>query len=176
MFIDAVFYLWFEAFPLVFTDIYHFNLGESGLPFLGFIVSGIITVSAVMICYFSTHSPGLFIQYAVYCIYQKYHIAPRYAKAGGAVAPEIRLEIGLIASIFIPTSVLIFGFTSKASIHWIVPIIGAALYLPGIFLNFQSILMYITMAYPNHAASVLAGNDLFRSAIASVFPYVDGPL
>ena len=66
-----------------------------------------------------------------------------------------------------------FGFTSKASIHWIVPVIGAALYLPGIFLNFQSILMYITMAYPNHAASVLAGNDLFRSAIASVFPYVD---
>jgi hypothetical protein len=24
--------------------------------------------------------------------------------------------------------------------------------------------MYITMAYPSHAASVLAGNDLFRSA------------
>ena len=102
-----------------------------------------------------------------------YSSGPRYAKAGGNVAPEIRLEIGLIASLFIPTSVLMFGFTSKASISWIVPVIGAALYLPGIFLNFQSILMYITMAYPNHSASVLAGNDLFRSAIASVFPYVD---
>jgi DHA1 family multidrug resistance protein-like MFS transporter len=150
-FVYAVFYLWFEAFPLVFTDIYHFNLGLSGLPFLGFIVSGIIT-------------------YVVYCLYQKYHIGPRYAKAGGNVAPEIRLEIGLVASLFIPTSVLMFGFTSKASISWIVPVIGAALYLPGIFLNFQSILMYITMAYPDHSASVLAGNDLFRSAIASVFP------
>jgi DHA1 family multidrug resistance protein-like MFS transporter len=109
----------------------------------------------------------------VYCFYQKYHIEPRYVKARGNVAPEIRLEIGLIGSIFIPTSVLIFGFTSKASIHWIVPVIGAALYLPGVFLNFQSILMYITMAYPAHSASVLAGNDLFRSAMASVFPYVD---
>jgi MFS transporter, DHA1 family, multidrug resistance protein len=88
------------------------------------------------------------------------------------VAPEIRLEIGLIASIFIPTSVLMFGFTSKPDIHWIVPIIGAALYIPGIFITFQSILMYITMAYPTHAASVLAGNDFFRSSIASVFPYV----
>jgi DHA1 family multidrug resistance protein-like MFS transporter len=112
------------------------------------------------------------LQYAAYCLYQKYHIASRYAKAGGAVAPEIRLEIGLIASIFIPTSVLMFGFTSKADIHWIVPVIGAALYIPGIFLTFQSILMYITMAYPSHAASVLAGNDLFRSSIACVFPYV----
>ncbi len=44
---DAIFYLWFEAFPLVFTDIYHFNLGVSGLPFLGFVVSGAITVSVV---------------------------------------------------------------------------------------------------------------------------------
>jgi MFS transporter, DHA1 family, multidrug resistance protein len=169
--IDAVFYLWFEAFPLVFTDIYHFNLGESGLPFLGFIVTDIITVSRfTFVSLFISHS--VIFQYAGYCIYQKYHIEPRYVKAGGNVAPEIRLEIGLIASIFIPTSVLIFGFTSKASIHWISPVIGAALYLPGIFLTFQSILMYITMAYPTHAASVLAGNDLFRSAIASVFPYV----
>ncbi|KAJ6499548.1 major facilitator superfamily domain-containing protein [Mycena vitilis] len=129
---------WFEAFPLVFIDIYHFNQGASGLPFLAFIVSGGIT-------------------YTVYCIYQKSHIAPRYARAAAAnteVAPEIRLEIGLMASIFIPASVLIFGFSSKPSVHWIVP----------------SILMYVTSAYPAYAASVLAGNDLFRSTIASVFP------
>ncbi|KAF8917072.1 major facilitator superfamily domain-containing protein [Mucidula mucida] len=132
-FVYAIFYLWFEAFPLVFTDIYHFNLGVSGLPFLAFIVSGAIT-------------------YTVYCLYQMYHIAPRMrrAKAAGKEAPpEIRLEIGLMASIFIPTSVLLFGFASKESIHWIVPVIGAALYLPGIFLNFQSILMYVTSAYPS---------------------------
>ncbi|KAK0202579.1 major facilitator superfamily domain-containing protein [Desarmillaria ectypa] len=153
-FVYAIFYLWFEAFPLVFTDIYHFNLGTSGLPFLGFVVSGAIT-------------------YLVYILYQMYHIAPRYSRAsaeGKEVAPEIRLEIGLMASIFVPTSVLIFGFTSKESIHWIVPIIGASLYLPGIYLSFQSILTYVTSSYPAYAASVLAGNDLFRSTIASVFP------
>jgi len=171
--IDAVFYLWFEAFPLVFIDIYHFNLSLSGLPFLAFIVTGVITVSLVLICYYLLRSFSLVTQYTAYCLYQKFHILPRYVKAGGNVAPEIRLEIGLIGSIFIPTSVLIFGFTSKASIHWIFPVIGAALYLPGIFLNFQSIVLYITMAYPCHSASVLAGNGLFRSAMACVFPYVD---
>jgi DHA1 family multidrug resistance protein-like MFS transporter len=41
----AIFYLWFEAFPLVFSEIYGFSLGLGGLPFLGFIVTGIITVS-----------------------------------------------------------------------------------------------------------------------------------
>lgn len=48
--------------------------------------------------------------------------------------------------------------------------IGAALYLPGIFLAFQSILLYISMGYPKHAAAILAGNDLYRSSFASVFP------
>ncbi len=112
-------------------------------------------------------------QYTVYVIYLKYRIAPRLAEARAAgvdFLPEIYLEIGLMASIFIPTSVLIFGFTAKESIHWIVPVIGAALYLPGIYLIFQGILTYVTCAYPAYAASVLAGNDLFRSTVASVFP------
>ncbi|KAJ3711990.1 major facilitator superfamily domain-containing protein [Lentinula raphanica] len=153
-FVYAIFYLWFEAFPLVFTDIYHFDLGLSGLPFLGFSVSAAIT-------------------YTCYALYQRYHFQPRSDRAkaeGHELPPEARLEIGLIASIFIPTSLFIFGFTSKESIPWIVPIIGAALYLPGIYINFQSILMYVTSAYPSYGASVLAGNDLFRSTIASVFP------
>ncbi|KAF5389031.1 hypothetical protein D9757_005016 [Collybiopsis confluens] len=151
---NAIFYLWFEAFPLVFTDIYHFDLGISGLPFTGFLVSGAIT-------------------YTAYALYLMYHLEPRMARAaaeGKQLPPESRLEMGLMASIFIPTSLFMFGWASRASVHWIVPIIGAALYLPGIFLSFQSILVYMTFAYPMYTASVLAGNDLFRSTLASVFP------
>jgi DHA1 family multidrug resistance protein-like MFS transporter len=57
-FVYAIFYLWFEAFPLVFNDIYHFNEGVSGLPFLGFIVSGVLTVSSFLASIFqpSKHS------------------------------------------------------------------------------------------------------------------------
>ncbi|KAF7978652.1 hypothetical protein HWV62_45166 [Athelia sp. TMB] len=146
----SVFYLWFEAFPLVFNDIYHFNLGVGSLPFVAFVVTGSIT-------------------YTVYVLYNKYHMEPRMARNPN-LAPEARLEIGLMASIFIPVSLFLFGWASRASVHWIVPVIAAALYLPGIFLTFQSIMMYISLSYPHHAASVLAGNDLFRSSMASVFP------
>jgi MFS transporter, DHA1 family, multidrug resistance protein len=113
------------------------------------------------------------LQYTGYALYQKYHFQPRSDRAkaeGKELRPEARLEIGLVASLFIPTSLFIFGWASRPSVSWIVPVIGAALYLPGIYLNFQSVLMYITSAYPLYAASVLAGNDLFRSTIASVFP------
>ncbi|KAJ7785820.1 major facilitator superfamily domain-containing protein [Mycena metata] len=155
----AMFYLWFEAFPLVFTDIYHFNQGLSGLPFLGFMLTGTVT-------------------YALYCVYNIYHINPRAARAAAdnkELSPEVKLEIGLFGSIFIPTSILIFGFTSKASIHWIVSVIGASLYLPGIYLIFQSLANYLTTAYPGHETSVLAANALYRSVIASVFPLFGRP-
>lgn len=42
------------------------------------------------------------------------------------------------------------------------PIVAASLYLPGIFLTFQSILMYLAVSYPKYTGSVLASNDLFR--------------
>jgi DHA1 family multidrug resistance protein-like MFS transporter len=62
--------------------------------------------------------------------------------------PEERLLVALVASIFIPTSLFIFGkvislgagwilmmlligWTARADVHWIAPTIGAGLYLPG---------------------------------------------
>ncbi|GAA5910653.1 hypothetical protein JCM6882_001050 [Rhodosporidiobolus microsporus] len=145
----AVFYLWFEAFPIVFTEIHHFNLGLSGLPYLGFVVSAAIT-------------------FTFYVLYQRYHMTARMEK--GDTAPEVRLELGLMAAPFIPVALFIFGWTSREDVHWFWPIFGASLYLPGIFLAFQSILMYISLSYPRYAASLLAGNDFFRSTFASVFP------
>ena len=80
----------------------------------------------------------------------------------GSLAPEARLEIGLMASVFIPISLFMFGWSARESVHWIVPVIAAALYLPGIFLTFQSILMYLSISYSKYTGSVLASNDLFR--------------
>ncbi|KAJ8091808.1 hypothetical protein PM082_021044 [Marasmius tenuissimus] len=146
----SVFYLWFEAFPLVFNEIYHMNLGVGSLPFVSFIVSGGIS-------------------YAAYCVYMKYHLEPRSIK-NPDMRPEVLLELGLFSSIFIPVSLFMFGWTARESVHWIAPVIAAALYLPGIFLTFQSVLVYLTVTYYKYAGSVLAGNDLFRSSMAGAFP------
>lgn len=108
---DAVFYLFFESFPLVFGDIYHFNLGQQGLAFMGYFVTGGAA-------------------YAGYCAYQKYVINPLY---DGDEEPEaeVRLDLALYVSIIIPISTFFFGWASRPEVHWIVPIIAASLYLPG---------------------------------------------
>lgn len=150
----AVFYLWFEAFPITFSEIHHFSLGISGLPFIGIVV-------------------GALVSYIFYCFWNHYYIEPKFKS--GNFKPEIVLRLAVIAGISIPTSLFIFGWTSREDVHWIAPVIGAGLYMPGIYLMFQSALVYLPMSYPQYAASILAGNDFFRSTVASVFPLFGRP-
>ena len=53
------------------------------------------------------------------------------------------------------------------SIHWIVSVIGITIYGMGIFVLLQCIFIYIPLSYPQYAASMFAGNDFARSALAS---------
>ena len=70
----------------------------------------------------------------------------------------------------IPICLFIFGWSARPSVHWIVPIIGSGFFSVGALLLFNSVLNYLGDAYPDYAASVLAGNDLFRSAFGAGFP------
>ncbi|BGP36964.1 GTPase-activating protein [Rhodotorula kratochvilovae] len=109
----GVFYLWFEAFPIVFSDYHGFNLGVAALPFLSFIVAGIPT-------------------FAAYVAYYKYRFNPRLVASNFKLAPEANLELAFWASPFIPLSLLIFGWTGNSpTTSWWGPTVGAALYFPG---------------------------------------------
>ncbi|KAM0788496.1 hypothetical protein ACM66B_001628 [Microbotryomycetes sp. NB124-2] len=146
----SIFYLWFEAFPLVFEGIYHFNLGLGGLPYLVFVVSAVPT-------------------YLGYMWYQNKFVLSR-AGSDPTFRPEDRLRLAVFAAFFVPASLLLFGWSARSSVHWIVPIIGAGLYLPGIFILFQCIIVYVLDGYAMVGASILAGNALFRSEQAGAFP------
>lgn len=109
------------AFPLVFQETYGFNSGEMGLAFLGLFVGSIIT-------------------YLGFCIYSRMHLEPLFDKKGGMVDPEDRLIVAMFGCGFIPICLFGFGWTSTASIHWIVPIVLSSLFGVGTFLLFQAIL------------------------------------
>ncbi|KAJ5120638.1 MFS transporter [Penicillium bovifimosum] len=151
MLVYGVLYLWFEFFPFVFNGIYHFTAIQQGLAFFGILVGASISVVAyVLWLYFS---------------YQ-----PRVANANIVVEPEARLVPGQIGAVCIPISLFIFAWTSRASVHFIVPIIGTAFFAPGFYLTFQSVLNYLGESYPRYAASVFAGNTFFRSSFGGALP------
>ncbi|KAK6842742.1 hypothetical protein PG990_005325 [Apiospora arundinis] len=148
--IYGILYIWFESFPIVFTEIYGFSLGKQGLAFIGILV-------------------GVFVVLPPFAWYQHKYIEPKF-NADGELKPEWRLPPAFIGSLAIPICLFWFGWTSRADIHWIVPIIGTAWFSVGTFLLFNCVMNYLSDAYPEYIASVLAGNDLLRSGFGAGFP------
>ncbi|KAI5195377.1 MFS general substrate transporter [Aureobasidium subglaciale] len=145
-FVYATYYSFFEAFPIVYSDIYHFNLGLVSTAFLCILVACILGVST-------------------YMAYLWFYLEPRIRKYGLSIQ-ESWLRPALIA-VFMPTvGLFLFAWTSRADIHWIVSIIGITIYGFGVFIILQCIFVYIPMSYPQYAASLFAGNDFCRSALA----------
>ena len=152
----AVFYSFFEVFPLVFVDIYGMNLGQMGLVFLSVTV-GVAVAGVCLFCFLH------------------FYFNPRM-RVEGFGSPEQRLLPAVVASFIIPVGLFMFGWTSRRSIHWIVPAIGASLISAGMISIMNNILLYVGLAYPKYSASLFAGNDIVRSTIAFAGIMWSGPL
>lgn len=145
--IYGIYYSFFEVFPLVYVDLYGFNLGELGLPFL-------------------TISVGCFIGLTIYVSYIHFYVEP-HTRSHGLPVQESRLLPALISTTLLPAGLFWFGWTGNGSIHWIVCTIGLTLFPIGAFILFQCIFIYLPLSYPQYAASLFAANDLCRSALAA---------
>ncbi|KAH9924166.1 MFS general substrate transporter [Fomitopsis serialis] len=150
MLVYGILYIFIQSFEVVFVEKHGFNLGENGLAFMGLFIGAVV----VYIC---------FVPYTIL------YIKPRF-RPGQVFTPEDRLPPAMLGAFFLPISLFWFGWTSASSIPWIVPIIGSSFFSIGTFLLFQSGLNYLQDCYPKYAASVLAGNDLFRASVGAGFP------
>ena len=57
--IYGLLYIWFESFPIVFTGIYRFNLGQEGLAFIGILIGALLVMSVPVIpSYFEGYGMG----------------------------------------------------------------------------------------------------------------------
>jgi hypothetical protein len=106
----SILFAFFEAFPLVFVGVYHFNTWQTGLAFIAVGLGVFIGVLSSIAC--------------DRILYQKEH---RKAMAEGraAVAPEHRLYAAMLGSLGIPVGLFWFAWTSRAGLHWVVPIIAS---------------------------------------------------
>ncbi|KAH0275070.1 MFS general substrate transporter, partial [Aureobasidium melanogenum] len=143
----AIFYSFFEVFPLVYIDRYGFNVGQMGLVFLSIAVGVVIAIAA-------------------YYAYLYYIVEPEIL-AHGLGSPERRLIPALFSSFLVPIGLFIFAWTGNGHIHWIVSCIGIVINIIGVFILFQCVFVYLPMVYPACAGSLFAGNDTARSTLAA---------
>lgn len=142
----AIYYSFFEVFPLVYPPMYGFNIGEVGVLFLCVLVGCIGGVAA-------------------YVAYLHFHLTPDI-RAHGLRAQEHRL-VPALGCVFGPViGLFIFAWTANPVIHWIASVIGITIYAASSFVIFQCIFVYVPLSYPTYAASLFASNDFFRSSFA----------
>ncbi|KZL79936.1 major facilitator superfamily transporter, partial [Colletotrichum incanum] len=149
-------YIWFEALPLAYMKVYHFDIGTQSLALLGLIVGVLLTI------------PPFFIYYRI-------RIEPKYDRNGN-IKPEKHLHPAMVGCLFVPASLVWFGWTAKPSIHWAIPIVGSSFFSAGALLLYISILNYLAESYPDHLASVFAGHELFTSMCGATFPLFIPPM
>ncbi|KIW94519.1 uncharacterized protein Z519_04495 [Cladophialophora bantiana CBS 173.52] len=145
----GVLFVWFESFPLVFGDMYGFNLGQQGLVFLGILVGGLVTVP-------------------LFLLWVKWGIIPRFASP--TFKPEMVLPPTFFGSVALPVCLFWYGWSARPHVHWMVPIVGSGFFTVGVVTLFNPVLHYLGIACPAYAASIFAGNALFRASFGAIFP------
>lgn len=147
----GIVYLFFVAFPYIFQTVYEFDLGLTGLSFLGLVVGMLLMLLA---------TPK-----GTSMVYQRL-----LARNNGVHKTEFRL-IPLFAGVFVvPMGLFILAWTSRKDVHWMGPIVGSAVFGCGTTLVFSGIFQYTVEAYRLFTASAMAANTFVRCVMAGVFP------
>ncbi len=142
-------YLLFTTFPVVFGEYYHFSIGITGLVYLSLGV-------------------GNFIGLAIFGIFSDKVLLAK--AASGELKPEYRLLPMAWTALTVPIGLFVYGWSARYAVHWIVPIIGNAIFGIGLLMTLVCVLTYIVDAFSEYAASATAANAVMRSLIGATLP------
>lgn len=127
----GILYLFFGAFALVFSSVYNFNLWQVGLSFLGISTGMLLAIATDPLWHY------LYL----------HQLDRRERRTGSRTSePELRLPSSIVGGWFCAVGLFWFGWTIYPGIHWIVPIIGTALFGFGIILTYVGIFTFLVEA------------------------------
>lgn len=126
----GVFHLFFQAFPIIFADIYHFSLIELDAFFIRSSVGAVTALIILLVFTYKVTNPS---------------------RANGTFTPEIYLLSSMQFSWLLALALFLFGWA--ASVHWIIPITSEAFFLIASESLFQANFSYFAEGYPNHVTS-----------------------
>ncbi|KAJ7639390.1 major facilitator superfamily domain-containing protein [Roridomyces roridus] len=155
-FMYGIYYLMFTVFSALFTEVYGFNTGTSGLTYIGLGV-GFFAATG-----FSAKAGNeLYLRLA--------------EKNGGKGTPEMRIPALIVGSLIVPIGLFWFGWSAQAKVHWIMPIIGSGIFGCGMMTTYLPIQLYLVDTF-RYAASALSAASVFRSLFGFAFPLFATPM
>jgi MFS family permease len=156
-FVYGVFYMLFQAYPVVYVQTYNFSLGQEGLAFLSIGVGAFGAIG----------------------FYLWWDSITKKARAEGKqwVKKEEmrRLPLACAGGPFFVVSCFWLGWSARESVHWMVPICSGIFFGIGYLLIFMALLNYLVDAYKIFAASAMAAASASRSFFGCVLPFAARP-
>ncbi|KAI1791905.1 MFS general substrate transporter [Ganoderma leucocontextum] len=142
----GILYALIRSIGPAFSDVHHFNTGQTGTVFVTMII-GCLAGEAIQIYQEK--------------LYRKYH-----SKKG----PEARLFSACLAAILLPAGMFIYAWTTFPSVPWIGMVIGVFVIMTALFILYVAVFTYLADCYGIFASSALAGQSLSRNIMGTVFP------
>lgn len=150
-FIYGFLYLLFVTFPTLFRGTYGQSLGMAGLNYIG---------------------PG--VGYAVGLLLFTPLLQKTYMKMtaanNGVALPEYRLPPLFLGGFMIAVGLFWYGWSAEKVLHWIMPLIGTAIFACGMISVFSCSQSYLIDMNPRYAASAIAAATVLRSLFGFAFP------
>lgn len=151
-FVYGVLYLFFDAYPVVFTEVHHLKPVEIGLTFLPLFIGCLLGST-----YF------ILIENKIYL--KKLQQSPTYT-----VPAEFRLRLTMASGPILTISLFWFAWTVFPNVSVWSPIVAGGLYGLGIFFIMFSLFTYMADTYGALTASAMAANTIVRSGFGVGFP------
>ncbi|CAG9985059.1 unnamed protein product [Clonostachys byssicola] len=154
----AIFYMTFQAFPLIFRDLYGLSPGVTGLCFLPV---GAGCIMALPIAFL----------WDDYLSSSKARGDPWTKKQ-----ENYRLPLSIAGGPMFAISLFWLGWSARKDVSFVVPMLAGVPFGCGFTLIFIAMLNYLTDAYEIYSASANAASSGTRSILAVVLPFATLPM
>lgn len=157
-FLFGLIYTFVVASPWVYEHYYNFDLSGQALSFLGLSMGAIIAPFPIMAIDHYLYQPKL-------AEFRSTHPDDEQ------FPPEHRLYPAMIASPILPVALLLFGWTARPEIHWIVPILCQCLAMACSVIIYAPANLFMMDTYgPLYGASAAGAAMISRYFLSASFP------
>ncbi|CEI70112.1 unnamed protein product [Fusarium venenatum] len=154
----AIFYMSFQAFPIIFQDVYGLSPGVTGLAYLP--IFG-----------------GAALSLPIFWTWDNVLTRATERNASWVRREEYRrLPLACLGGPLFVVSLFWLGWSARDDIPFAVPMLAGILFGMGFLLIFMAMLNYLTDAYEIFAASANAASSTTRSLFAVVLPLATKPM
>ncbi|KAK4458106.1 putative polyamine transporter, partial [Cladorrhinum samala] len=154
----GIFYMCFEAFPIIFIGVYRLSPGECGLTYLAI-------------------GAGCLLALPIFFIYDAVLRSATARNASWTRQEEYRrLPLACVGGPMFVISLFWLGWTAREDINFVVPMLAGVPFGIGFMCIFQALLNYLTDAYETYAASANAAASCSRSLVATALPLATAPM